>query len=219
LMAVAVVWGCQGPGTADDRLAGSGRAVPLEPAVDQRDWRADPRGMELAQVLRFHALGQPQDLLYYFIAGVDEVYRLEIERTVMPYRRLVVLVLRKGERVELAVHRLRVEWFGEASECIRRWRTEFADRCPVPETPRPAVARELSASEWAELQAKIAATRLWTGQSELGESCAALDGTWFTLEGRREEGSGDLHGCAEVASPLRALARYLIERSGVEFEI
>lgn len=149
----AAVCGCAGPGL---EITQAETEIGSTPVPDEQSWRADPRGWELAQVLRFHALGQPHELMYSGWVGADEVYRLEIDRSLGLYPKLIALVIRKGERVQFTVHRLHISWFGETAECIGRWRNEFQRRCEMPEA-RASVARDLSAAEWEELRAKIAA--------------------------------------------------------------
>jgi hypothetical protein len=212
----AAACGCAGPGL---EITQAEMEIGSTPLPEEQSWRADLRGWELSWVLRFHALGQPHDLMYYRAAEVDEVYRLEIDRSVHEYPRLIVLVIRKGERVQFTVHRLHIAWFGKTQECIRRWRNEFQRRCEMPEAP-PSVVRDLSTAEWEELRAKIAAAPLWTGGKERSDSCGHLDGVWFDLEGYRGDGdSVDLRDCDEADSPLAALARHVIQLAGVEFEI
>jgi hypothetical protein len=212
----AAVCGCAGPGL---EITQAETEIGSTPVPDEQSWRADPRGWELAQVLRFHALGQPHELMYSGWVGADEVYRLEIDRSLGLYPKLIALVIRKGERVQFTVHRLHISWFGETAECIGRWRNEFQRRCEMPEA-RASVARDLSAAEWEELRAKIAATPLWAGGKEMSDSCPLLDGVWLHLEGYRGgDGSADLRDCDEAGSPFAALARHVIQLAGVEFEI
>jgi hypothetical protein len=179
----------------------------------------DPRLMEIVDVMQFHAIGEPRELLYYAVSGADEAYRLVVDGAPGYRWRLVATLVSAPGGGVLAVRTMRFGWFSEAQECIARRYGEFMHQCQLPKAETEIVLK-LSSDQWDDLRRRVEATPLWEERQDgVGASCLGLDGTAIALQGFRDPRSSNIDDCPQGNRALLDLARYIIRLSGADFRL